>query len=165
MECVAPASTLGESDVRVSNNGVDYGESSFVFEYVDAVQLSSVEPAVSSRSGGTSLVLRGTGFRDTSELSCRFDESTSVSGTFVSDTEIHCVCPELESDVSIVDITLNGQDYSINTLRLETYDDSTRVLSIEPTVGSVAGGTKITVRGVHFVNAENLSCTARSLLR
>ena len=95
-------------------------------KYVDAVRLVMID-AICQRhgSGGTKLVITGSGFREVSNLACRFDETVSIPGTFISETKIECTFPDLSNvderfaEKVNVDVTLNGEDYSTNVLSVE----------------------------------------------
>ena len=80
VECTAPpSSTKGLAILEVTTNGVDFTASSMSFRYAQAPRVASITPATGPVSGGTAVTVLGSGFLDSTTLSCRF-----VDGQFVS---------------------------------------------------------------------------------
>ena len=124
---------------------------------------------VSGRAGGSLTLVTGRNFLNTSQLACIFDNDTTssllwfVPATFISDTSISCITPEHSLDTVLVRVTLNGEDYSDNSVNgaapvLYTYVDVWSVSTITPTYGFASGGTLVTVTGSNFLNTSTLSC-------
>ena len=89
--CSAPDAAQGSVDVRVSSNGVDYSKTSASYEYVDAHHVHDVLPRSGSTNGGTIVYVSGTGFKNTSNLYCRFGTLSAVHGVYISSTNVSCV--------------------------------------------------------------------------
>ena len=122
------------------------------------ITFASTWPTRGSVSGGTIISLKGTGFEDTSELSCQFGQNIIVSAVFVSSTEISCSTPPSStvSSVSLA-VTVNGVDYSMSGAMFDYHKDST-VESVHPWKGPSTGGTIVLVSGENFVESEDLRC-------
>lgn len=58
--------------------------------------VSSISPATGPSSGAV-VTLHGTNFVNSSRLQCRFGTATMAPAVYVSDTEVRCVAPRLES--------------------------------------------------------------------
>ncbi|CAM9153971.1 unnamed protein product, partial [Hapterophycus canaliculatus] len=154
----------------------DFGLS---FEYQGTVSISSLEPRSGSTSGGTPVTLRGFGFANASSaLTCGFGEQNgrvSTSPAVLASTGM-AVCsspprysrggsssrvtpPSGHGNPSVVSVTLslNGVDFTSRGPQY-IYYEPVEVLGVFPTVGSVNGGTVVTVVGRHFLPSEALSC-------
>jgi len=76
-----------------------------------------------------------------------------VKGYWVNATFIKCVIPKYtKPDVLIVELTLNGQDYTNDNKKYGFYDPY--VLNAEPRLISVEGTTKVLLKGFGFVNSS-----------
>ncbi|KAH9103177.1 hypothetical protein AeMF1_020419 [Aphanomyces euteiches] len=131
--------------------------SSLMFEYVDAVHLNRLVPTNGPVSGGTILNIHGSNFQNVPSLSCRFESSTLVPAVFVSEIEVLCVTPMLSTYQSLLEITLNGQDFSDDVLFFYGYN-SASISKIYPPLGPGEGGTTVTVFGDGFTNIPSLAC-------
>lgn len=95
------------------------------------------------------MTVTGRGFVNLPTLACRFG-SVLTPGNFVSSGRILCRTPaRSEPGTAQLEVTLNGVDFSAEGLKF-SFLPTPSVIGLEPGGGSVAGGTKITVRGSHF---------------
>lgn len=157
--CQSPAAEPGLLFVEVSANGVDFTQGSGLgFTTVKEPMIFGVNPLVGAATGGTEVVVRGTGFEHSSVAVCRFDLK-QVPATVVGDDIVVCAAPPvfwdlMKSDVVEFALALNGHEveFSINSAPMFTYLAYPAVSAITPTTGSVAGGTSISVDGENFVD-------------
>ena len=83
--CVTPPHTSGDASVEVSLNGLDFYKTHARFAYEAPLTLTSVWPEMAMGTlGGTTLTVRGTGFRETLGLACDLDGTRSVSYTHLT---------------------------------------------------------------------------------
>ena len=83
----------------------------------------------------------------TPRCSCRFSWAGSSRARRNSDTEVICASPVAErSGLSFVGISNNGNDYSFTEVPFSFYD-TTVAFVLEPSFGTVTGGTPVTVSG------------------
>ena len=175
LQCTSPAlQSLDDPStvsLQISVNGIDYTNLSTSitgFTYEPNVTVLSVFPSMGEWTGGSLTLVTGRNFLNTSQLACIFDNDTTsslfvVPATFISDTSISCITPEHSLDTVLVRVTLNGEDYSDNSVNgaapvLYTYVDVWSVSTITPTYGFASGGTLVTVTGSNFLNTSTLSC-------
>ncbi|CAM9657218.1 unnamed protein product, partial [Ectocarpus fasciculatus] len=119
------------------------------FDYQGTVYISSVEPRSGPTAGGTPVTLRGFGFGNSSStLTCGFGEQ---NGQMLRSPALRA------SPVVSVTLSLNGADFTSRGPQY-IYYEPVEVLGLFPAVGSVNGGTVITVVGRHFLPSETLSC-------
>ena len=76
-----------------------------------------------------------------------------VSGIWLNSTFVKCLIPKYtKPDVLIVELTLNGEDYTNDLRKYGFYDPY--VLNAEPRLISVEGTTKVLLKGFGFVNSS-----------
>ncbi|CAM9110992.1 unnamed protein product, partial [Choristocarpus tenellus] len=141
------------------------------FEYQGVVSTTSVEPLSGSIDGGTPITVRGSGFANTSSLSCGFLCLNGVMikspASFSSTNSAICMSPRLDHGVvcghgggtffvSVI-LSLNSVDYSTHGPQF-LYFKPVVVLGVSPELGSERGGTLVTVIGHNFIPSEELSC-------
>ena len=155
--CSAPDAAQGSVDVRVSSNGVDYSKTSASYEYVDAHHVHDVLPRSGSTNGGTIVYVSGTGFKNTSNLYCRFGTLSAVHGVYISSTNVSCVSPMYQIGTISVEVTTNGVDYSEDMVQYRYYA-SPAISHIVPSSGPTEGGTVVSVYGRNFIDSDSLYC-------
>jgi hypothetical protein len=145
--------------VAVSNNGLDFSPSPATFDYKPANVVTKVTPSVGSISGGTVVVVEGSGFEDSSMLACAFGEDAySPSVTYISPTSITCEVPSQSSPKSVhLSVSSNGIDFSSDNVAFEFLGDP-ELFSFEPISGATTGGTSVLIIGYNFANTNHLSC-------
>jgi hypothetical protein len=156
LECATPALSLsarstGAAAVEVSSNGVDFTASGLEFTYQPPVHVTSVEPAFVAETGGSSVVVVGTGFDPTSErIRCRFGASaTSVPATYLTTTSVRCTAPSHAPGTVQVHVANNGVDFTGDGASLE-YRLRLTLATVTPSTGPVSGGTAVVIRGSQF---------------
>ena len=107
--------------MQITVNGVHYGPG-VVFVQIPDILLRSVSPSMGAARGGTVLSVRGSGFVESKQLTCRVGE-VSVPATFKSATSIRCVTPPLDAHdlpaTVFVEVSNNGQDFSASRIAYE----------------------------------------------
>ncbi|KAK1742180.1 hypothetical protein QTG54_006745 [Skeletonema marinoi] len=128
IECTSPpASGVDKVDLGISLNGVEFASqfmsSEIVFHYDAEIELRGVSPlnVAMSKSSGAAIIkaedkyitLYGSGFINTTSLSCSFGSDQITTATFITDAEVKCSLPEAGKSGEIqVRISLNGLDFS-----------------------------------------------------
>ena len=156
MSCITPDASLGmvkfellAGDIVVSN--------SLEFEFVQPLELFTIEPSSSAPSGGTEAVLHGGGFFDSGYLACKFGD-TIVKATYRTQTSILCTTPPKQDHSTVrVSVTANGVDYSAGSVNM-TYSNTIELVSLDPSQGPRAEGTIVNVTGQNFSPTGELSC-------
>lgn len=121
----------------VQSNAVEFG-------YDEPLRLLSVSNRQISESGGWTLNIVGSNFRNTSSASCKLGESGPVVGaTFLNRSHIQCTAPDsrLQSRTEL-GVSLNGYDFTFFDAPLQ-YEANVELESITPSFGSVNGGTVV----------------------
>jgi hypothetical protein len=79
------------------------------------IQVDNLTPNHGSPSGGTAVIVNGSGFGDTPGLACAFGTSV-VKATFGSAQQVACVAPAGQPDSSVdVKVTLDGTTFSASS--------------------------------------------------
>lgn len=160
-------------EVELTLNGQDYlaalpHTNSFSYYPLNAppygISVASLSPRGGPTSGGTLVVLRGTGLVDRGGLWCKFEGEPLVAATAQDADHIHCTSPPLTTlppgDVSAnrsVEVTLNGQLHALTSAAIpfEYYTaGSLRVSDIYPRGGPGDGGAVVTVWGTGFKDLD-----------
>lgn len=121
--------------------------------------IASIFPDAGPVTGGTGVVLRGSGDIDGDGLTCVFGGEIDSAARWVSPTEVQCAAPEWSvagADVSLR-LELDGAKVATAPSLFHYYEEPV-VESIYPTFGASLGGTTITVRGSGFAPLSGLSC-------
>ena len=157
VRCIAPIHARGRVVVEITTNNVDFTNNDVEFEYQVQAAVTSISPSFGPITGGTRVVLTGTGFPRTNKLQCRFGErGILVPAIWVAPTVVECIVPMVTTVQSVlVQLTSNTVDFTTPSDDiLFSYIPPVRVLDISPSQGPSRGGTVVTVRGSGFVSND-----------
>jgi hypothetical protein len=153
VKCVSPHHPVGLAQLSLSMNSVDFDDLGVSFRFTTKHTLSFIEPSSGPSAGGSTVYIYGTGFLNTSELSCRFgNKNIPVTATFVSSTSIYCLTPCLSSQGSqtvSIEVSNNGHEWSSSFLTFKFYR-SVLLSGIIPSRGALTGGTRSRLIGSGF---------------
>ena len=106
--CITPPHSSGDVPLEVSLNGNDFYGTHARYTYEASLKLTSVWPEMAMGTlGGTTLTVRGTGFRETLGLSCDLD-GTRSRAEVVSPTSIVCMAPPHQAGLVSLRVSLHG---------------------------------------------------------
>ncbi|MFI9631729.1 IPT/TIG domain-containing protein [Nocardia sp. NPDC051929] len=141
---VAPAGT-GTVSVTVTTAG---GTSNGVaYTYIAVPALTAAVPNVGPVSGGTTVVLTGTGLTGATAVS--FGGTPATSFTVNSATQITAVAPAGTGTVSVTATTPGGTSNGV----AYTYVAVPTLTTVVPNVGPVSGGTTVVLTGTGLTGA------------
>jgi hypothetical protein len=146
----APAGT-GTVDVTVTvPGGTSATSSADQFTYVAAPTVTGVSPSSGPSSGGTAVMITGTGFSSATEVDFGIGNSTGF--TVNSDTSITATAPSSPAGAGPVDVTVidPGGRSATSSRDVFTFFVLPTVTAVSPTAGPVAGGTEVLVSGTGF---------------
>ncbi|MEU6585979.1 IPT/TIG domain-containing protein [Nocardia sp. NPDC046763] len=136
---IAPAHAAGTVQVTVTNSdGVSNGVS---YTY-GAPVLTSISPTVGATSGGTTVVLNGTGLATVSAVS--FGGTPAASFTVLSDSQISAVTPAHAAGA--VSVTVTNAFGTSNSVSF-TFAVVPTLSCISPNSGPTAGGQTVIITG------------------
>jgi len=150
---VSPAGS-GTVQVRVTTpGGTSATSNADRFTYLVAPTVTSISPTSGPAAGGTSVIIRGSGFTGASQV--LFGPVDASSFTVNSATQITAVSP---AGSGIVHITLTTPEGTSATSAADrfTYLPVPTVTSILPSSGPAAGGTTVTITGSGFSGASQV---------
>lgn len=165
LTCTAPGkTTAGMVNVELTGNGIDTSSTAVMFLYHTPVEVASIYPSSASETGGSTLLVSGSGFVETAELACVFTFSTGRGtslikreATFSSGSLISCESPGGSVGTAYVQVTNNGADLSHSSVSFTVTSAST-VTSLWPPSGSTNGGTRVRVQGTGFLDSSTVFC-------
>ena len=152
-----PAGSVGAVDVTVTTAaGTATRLAGLTYVAAAAPVVTSATPTFGPASGGTSVVLRGTGL--TGATAVTLSGAPAASFTVNSDTQITLITPSNASGgpSSISITTPGGQGSFPFTYSLTGYPAPT-VASISATSGPLAGGNTAVITGTNFVSGAVVS--------
>jgi len=158
---VGALSRSGIFSVELSGNGVHFSAVGSIF-VVPSSNMLRLEPSCGSLSGGTNVIISGDeSFSRLSSLWCRFCDLAVVNAAMKSIfNNVHVVtCPspsQLRPTNCSVEISSDRQ----NWLRAGwfEYRNTIRLDGINPSVGSVLGGTAVSVNANEVRSGDRLIC-------
>ncbi|GLD93027.1 hypothetical protein PINS_up001619 [Pythium insidiosum] len=158
VRCVTPAvEQPARVSVQLSTNGQDFTTAQAFFEYIAEPQIWSLSPPLGpSLMANTVVTVYGSGFLNTVELNCVFDDAL-VPATWQSSSEIRCAAPRSRPGAMTVRVSNNGIDRSRDAASYRFVRDLS-IARITPTRGPKQGGTPVFVQGRNFVNHTLLAC-------
>jgi hypothetical protein len=162
VESAQPVGTVVDVTV-VTPNGTSAVTPADQFTFVPGTEITGISPAAGSIDGGNTVTITGTGFTGTTFVVFQqFVNGTShtraASFTVDSDTQITATVPPAPGGVSgnaIIDmLTPIGNDPS-SPLTFYDYVGPT-VTGVNPALGLVTGGTKVSVKGTGFTSGTTV---------
>jgi hypothetical protein len=136
------------------------------YQYVADPYVLSSGQTVGPAGGGTNVQLYGSFEPSFKTLSCRFDGSTTILATAISDTHISCVSPSLTtsntSELSFpisnnIELTYNNLDFYDTGVIFEYYA-SPILTSVVPDFGPTVGGLMVRIKGTGFLPTSSSMC-------
>ncbi|MGY2154529.1 IPT/TIG domain-containing protein, partial [Nocardia gipuzkoensis] len=141
----APAGSPGTVQVTVTGSG---GTSNGVnYTYAGVPSLTSINPNTGPVTGGTTVVLTGTGLSTTSAVT--FGGTPATSFTVNSNTQVTAVAPAGTGTVQVTVTTAGGTSNGLSY----TYVAVPTLTSVVPNSGPAAGGTTVVLTGTGFTGA------------
>jgi hypothetical protein len=145
-------------EVYVANNGIDFVSHGLRFHYLPPIELHGLSPKTGPETGGTVVTIEGANFPRMHALTCRFG-TIHVPAVVLSATQLQCTSPSLgRSGEWALRVSVNERDCSDEALTFTTRSTAS-VHSIEPAMGPLRGGSRVTVRGNSFHNGSNAACS------
>lgn len=163
ISCLSPPSrpgtvhftiTADECMAETVNPYVDsYVSPRTTFEYTIMATVFFTGPKIGSEN--TQVEIVGSGFRNTTDLSCRFGQ-VSVPAQFISDSRLICYSPQFNRTGSVpLAVSNNGVDVEGDWADAKfKYIEAPLITSIDPVAAPLNGGTTLFVRGYHFRHQE-----------
>jgi hypothetical protein len=143
--------------VEVTLNGQDWSVSGVEFSYDVPLEVSDIWPVMGpAATGGTVLTVRGRGFVQSTDLSCRFGH-TLVPATYLSDDTLLCAAPPSAPGLVSFEVTNSRLAFSTSGTQFMYVPDAS-VYALNPTQGPASGQYAVFVLGSNFVNSTALRC-------
>lgn len=133
-------------DISVDDSSVTASDT---FEYDSSltIDVTSVSPLQGSVSGGEIITISGTGFLN--ETSVQVGDQNCVIQSRIA-VEITCLVPPHAPGKFAIRLFTSGKGFASIPTAYSTYEYLLEVHSIFPLIGSVAGGTHVTITGRGF---------------
>ena len=155
--CVSPQHLPGLVSVEVTNTRQQFSVSGLLFAY-EAVRLLSVSPSSGPARGGSLLTVATDWLAPPARdgLYCHFGTNAPVPASYQSSRQLTCATPPLVLGVLPLQISVSGATFS-SSLSFESQPEP-RLDSLQPPLGPVAGGTRVTVFGTGFLGIPSIWC-------
>jgi DNA-binding beta-propeller fold protein YncE len=151
----APAEIAGTVDVMVTTpNGISATSASDQYTY-GAPAVTGITPAYGPITGGAVVTITGSGF--TGATNVTFGTTAATSFTVINDTSITVTVPAEIAGTVDVTVTTPGGTSTISPADKYTYSAIPAVTGISPTIGPTSGGTSVTITGICFTGATNVT--------
>lgn len=174
---VAPSTNVGKVTFYVAANAANgdgslSGDSIYTTSAVTMADtapagptLASLNPSSGPASGGTSVTLTGTNFKN--GITTTFDGINATNLTIVDDKTLKVVTPAHAAGT--VDVIVKSNDGQTARLKggftyLSSQMPAPIINSITPSTGSTAGGTQVTISGNNFVSGLSLMIGSRQAM-
>ncbi|WP_425253843.1 IPT/TIG domain-containing protein [Janthinobacterium sp. NFX145] len=144
----APAGSSGTVDVRVTTTGGTSATSAAdQFTFVAAPTVTSISPTAGPATGGSTVIITGTGFSTTTAVT--FGATSAIGFTVNSATQITATAPAGTGTVDVRVTSLGGTS-ATSAADQFTFVAAPVVSSISPTSGPTTGGTTVIITGSNF---------------
>lgn len=178
IECVLPASSSPlKVTLAISANNLQFVTVPTPFSYDDVVVVYSIYPPSGPVRGGTVVVVTGEGFMsgDGEALYCRFG-SLYVPAQVVSATQVKCLSPSHRStSLEVVAVAVTKQNSHHRPAAPEdkqifetgvvfAYRLLPSVISIDPPMGTTAGGTVVQIKAREVDVQSSIWCRFGDIL-
>jgi len=163
--CITPSHQAGAVDIVITNTDAQTASLSSGYTFFLAPTITSVAPLVGTTSGGTSVTIRGTGFRLGATVTFGI---LDCPVTVLFPTELTCTAPAHSAGfVDVLVTNLDGQSVLKDDGYL--YTAAPTLTSISPASGPTSGGTTVTLTGTNFtpgitVTVGGVSCSSVSVV-
>ena len=149
---VTPAHAVGPVTIAVFNTYGSGASPPTTFLYYAPITVTSIVPPVGSSAGGQTVTVHGTGL--TGAIAVAFGATTSTTITVIDDTTLTVLTPAHADGTVDVRVTNTRATSPVNAPADEfTFVPVPTLDSIDPTSGTVIGGTLITITGTHLTGA------------
>lgn len=148
--CTTPGHAGGQADVVVQNPDLQADTLANGFTFVPPPDIVSINPTSGPTAGGTAVTITGTGFQAGATVTFGGTAGTGVS--VPNATTITCTTPAHAAGAADV-VVVNPSPSTNNSDTLAngfTFVPPPDVISVNPTSGSTAGGTSVTISGTDF---------------
>ncbi|MFT3710629.1 MAG: IPT/TIG domain-containing protein [Archangium sp.] len=149
IEIRTPPGVAGQASVAMRNPNGDFVCNN-CFTYFDELVVTNFTPTSGPLAGGNEITINGQGF--TNDTQVLFGVFSSPRITFVSSTQLKAIAPR-GAAADLVDLVVYNKNGVSNSRRAYTYVADTRITSIAPVTGPIAGGTTVTLTGTGFSGA------------
>lgn len=153
LSVTTPQGIAGTRNVVVTNPNNLSGTGTDLFTYVAAPTVTSISPTGGALSGGTPVTITGTGFASGATVTIGGSAATNV--TFNGATELTATTPVGTAGLANVVVT-NPDTQSGTGSGLYTYAEAPTVTNIDPSSGTISGGTPVTITGTGFVDGATV---------
>ncbi len=159
---VTPAGASGPASVTVTNPGPSSATATNAYTYVSgaapAPTISSISPASGPTAGGTTITITGTGFQvnGASQATVTIAGSAATSVQVLTATTIVCVTPAGPAGAQNVVVTNPDTQSATATGGFTYIGPSPTITSLNPTSGTVLGGTTVTITGTNFATGATV---------
>jgi len=147
------AETAGEDEVVVENAAGVPSLSGPKFTFIAPPTVTSVSPADGSTLGGTTVVIKGTGFVEPTKV--MFGSAEAASVEFVSATEVKA--KTAAGSAGKVAVAVEDSKGKSTTNGSFTFVAPPKVTSISPAEGTTAGGTAVKIKGTGFMKGSSVT--------
>nr|WP_257626170.1 putative Ig domain-containing protein [Janthinobacterium sp. NKUCC06_STL] len=144
----APAGSGGTVDVRVTTaGGTSATSGADQFTFVPAPTVTSISPTAGPATGGSTVIITGTGFSTTTAVT--FGATAATGYTVNSATQITATAPAGTGTVDVRVTSLGGTS-ATSAADQFTFVARPVVSSISPTSGPTTGGATVIITGSNF---------------
>jgi len=155
IKCLTPPHAAGSTNVVVSVGSTN-STNTKTFEYDAALTptVTSISPLTGKVTGNEVMTIAGSGFGTSTDAVIKLGDGICTIVT-ITDTEIKCKTPSQKAGSVPIKVTIPGKGATSVPSSYTTFEYILKVTSISPLIGSLAGGTEVTITGEGF--SETLS--------
>ncbi len=152
LTCTTPAHNAGTVDIKVTSTGGAVIKSSY-YTYIALPAFTSVAPNMGPVSGGTNVTITGSDFASGATVTFAGTAATNI--VVVDSATITCTTSAHVSGTADIAITTAGGTGTGSSAFV--YLAAPTVVSVSPNVGTIAGGTAVTITGSAYVNGVTIT--------
>lgn len=153
--CVSPPHMPGAAILRLSVNGQQFIETGLTFQYLIESTVRAITPSSGPQQGGTVVEVDGTGFVNSTGLSCRL-AGRRLPATFVDSGRVRCTTPTSVTSLAMpLEVSNNGIDFTNSSTVHFTFVPALDIRHLWPMSGPIGGGTSVSMYGAGFASGKS----------
>jgi hypothetical protein len=148
--------STGDFELSVSQDTQNYGTGPRMI-FINMPVVTTVMPTSGPSAGKTVVSILGYNLPSVGKLTCKFG-NVGVPAFFETNGFLYCSTPALNPGNQTFSIVVSDQIVVPSSVRLYQFLPSISIAAVVPSVGTIAGGSTVTISGSGMIKADGFFC-------